>query len=81
MRRTLNAEELLTKPGYFNWALFYGTATTASAGATEDTPEIIEDGDDEDGKAMSNKSFDVEEKDDQDDPDDEQNLIRLEGVD
>lgn len=80
VKKTLRSEELLSKPGHFNWSLLYGdkevkekeSYDSNTAREVEGDPEPDEVDEDEDfgdtGKPFDN-GFDVEDGDDPDDTD------------
>lgn len=76
VKKVLRGEELMTKPGHFNWSLLYGDSgkeKTFDSNTARD--EIVRDDDEEDPGPMSTDAFDVE--DDGADDDDSSNGVRV----
>lgn len=78
--KIIAGEELLTKPGYFNWNLIYATKTDREESFdADDESEEPAPADDEEDSPVGAASFDVEMPEEGDD--DPQDLIRVAGID
>jgi len=79
--KIIRGEELLTKPGYFNWSIIYAAKTDREEqfdADNEDGDEVDAAVDDEEDSPVGSNGFDVETPDDDED---QQDLIRINGVD
>lgn len=78
-KKILRGEELMTKPGHFNWSLLHGDAKEKAydSNTARDEPEEQQAAEDTEDDPMTTDAFDVEPGDDDDG--DSSNTIRLEG--
>lgn len=78
--KIIAGEELLTKPGYFNWSLIYATKSDREESFdADDESEEPAPADDEEDSPVGASSFDVEAPEEGDD--DPQDLIKVSGID
>lgn len=83
VNKIIAGEELLTKPGYFNWNLIYATKSdreeTFDADDDDGAETTAAAADDEEDSPVGSNGFDIETPEEGDD--DAQDLIRVSGID